>query len=36
MIELAGYQIAELHLLFAGLFLIFVILFMLFMGMRSP
>ena len=35
MIELAGYQIAELHLLFAGLFLIFVILFMLFMGMRS-
>ena len=35
MIELAGYQIAELHLLVAGLLLLFVILFMLFMGMRS-
>ncbi|WP_298805500.1 DNA recombination protein RmuC, partial [uncultured Lentibacter sp.] len=35
MIELAGYQIAELHLLVAGVIFLFLILLMLFSGMRS-
>jgi len=35
MIEIAGLQIAEMHLLLGGLALLFLLFFMLFMGMRS-